>query len=87
MIVYNDRVCNRSRSSIDLPGALKSGRGSMDLREWIGEQITPAVMVISSPEIEALCQESNGLSMVDLLRPFGFLQQLSGELALTVLLL
>ena len=54
----------------------------MDLKEWIAEQITPAVMVISSPEIEALCQESNGLSMVDLLRPFGFLQQLSGELAI-----
>ena len=87
MIVYNDRVCNRNCSSIDLPGALTSGRGSMDLREWIGEQITPAVMVISSPEIEALCQESNGLSMVDLLRPFGFLQQLSGKLALLVFLL
>lgn len=52
----------------------------MEMREWIQENFTPAVMVITSPEIEALCQESNGLNIVDLLRPFGYLQQLSGEL-------
>lgn len=52
----------------------------MELKEWIQDSFTPAVMVISSPEVEALCQESNGLNIVDLLRPFGLLQQLSGEL-------
>ena len=55
------------------------------MKEWIQANFTPAVMVISSPESEALCQEANGLSIVDLLRPFGFLQQLSGEPAPTLL--
>ena len=52
----------------------------MEMKEWIQETFTPAVMVISSPEVEALCQESNGFNIVDMLRPFGYLQQLSGDL-------
>ena len=52
----------------------------MEMKEWIQENFTPAVMVISSPEVEALCQECNGFNIVDMLRPFGYLQQLSGEL-------
>ena len=55
------------------------------MKEWIQTNFTPVVMVISSPECEALCQEANGLNIVDVLRPFGFLQQLSGELAPTLL--
>lgn len=51
----------------------------MDFREWISDRLTPAVMVVSSPEAEDMCQEKNGLSVVDLLRPYGFLHQLSGE--------
>ena len=55
----------------------------MEMKEWIQENFTPAVMVISSPEIEALCQESNGFNIVDMLRPFGYLQQLSGEVPIS----
>ena len=51
----------------------------MEFRDWILERLTPAVMVISSPEAESMCQEKNGLTVVDLLRPYGFLHQLSGE--------
>ena len=50
-----------------------------DLREWILQRFTPAVMVVSSPEAEALCQQENGLTVVDLLRPYRFLHQLSGK--------
>ncbi|KAK9916791.1 hypothetical protein WJX75_007099 [Coccomyxa subellipsoidea] len=49
----------------------------MEFRDWILERLTPAVMVISSPEAESMCQEKNGLTVVDLLRPYGFLHQLS----------
>jgi hypothetical protein len=52
----------------------------MDLREWILERVTPVVMVVSSPEAEKLCQEKNGLTVVDLLRPYGIFHQLSGKL-------
>ncbi len=51
----------------------------MEFREWILERLTPAVMVISSQEVEEMCQEKNGLTVVDMLRPYGFLHQLSGE--------
>ena len=51
-----------------------------DLRDWVLQRFTPAVMVVSSPAAEALCQDENGLTVVDLLRPYGFLHQLSGEL-------
>ena len=51
-----------------------------DLREWALQRFTPVVMVVSTPEAEALCQEANGLTVVDLLRPFGNLHQLSGTM-------
>ncbi|BDA40386.1 probable trafficking protein particle complex subunit 8 [Coccomyxa sp. Obi] len=49
----------------------------MEFREWILERLTPAVMVISSQEAEEMCQKKNGLTVVDMLRPYGFLHQLS----------
>lgn len=58
----------------------------MEFREWILERLTPAVMVISSQEAEEMCQEKNGLTVVDLLRPYGFLHQLSGELLMNTCL-
>ncbi len=61
-------------------------RWDMEFREWILERLTPAVMVISSPEAEEMCQEKNGLTVVDMLRPYGFLHQLSGELLMNTCL-
>lgn len=51
----------------------------MELREWILERLTPVIMVVSSPEAEEMCQKLNGLTVVDLLRPYGIFSQLSGE--------
>jgi len=38
-------------------------------KEWVRTAFTPVVMVMSHPDVEATCQK-NGLSFVDLLRPF-----------------
>ena len=52
---------------------------SRKLKDYILERYTPSVLVLATPEAEKMCQEKNGLSVVDLLRPFGFLHHLSGE--------
>ncbi|KAK9805365.1 hypothetical protein WJX73_007226 [Symbiochloris irregularis] len=49
----------------------------MDLRNWILERVSPAVMVVSSPAADAICREKNGLTVVDLLRPHGSFHHLS----------
>ena len=41
------------------------------LRAWVRERFTPLVMVVASDSVESVCREKNGLSFVDLLRPFG----------------
>ena len=51
----------------------------MEFRDRLLETYSPVVMVVSSPEAEALVQEKNGLTIVDLLRPFGYFHHLSGE--------
>ena len=38
------------------------------LHTWLGEHFSPLVLVIASPDAEALCAR-NGLSVVDLLAP------------------
>ena len=50
----------------------------MDFRNWILETFTPVVMVVASAEAEALVAEQNGLTIVDLLRPYGYFHHLSG---------
>ncbi|KAK9823583.1 hypothetical protein WJX72_003982 [[Myrmecia] bisecta] len=49
----------------------------MDFRNYITQEFTPVVMVVSSPQAEAACQQHNGLTVVDLLRPYGFFHHLS----------
>lgn len=51
----------------------------MRLRDHITERYTPSVVVLATPEAEAACRDKNGLSVVDLLRPFGFFHHLSGK--------
>lgn len=41
---------------------------------------SPVVMVVASPEAEDLCRNASGLSVDELLRPFGVLHQLNGGL-------
>lgn len=50
----------------------------MDFRNWILETFTPVVMVVASAEAEALIAEHNGLTIVDMLRPYGYFHHLSG---------
>ena len=50
----------------------------MDFRNWILETFTPVVMVVASAEAEALIAEHNGLTFVDMLRPYGYFHHLSG---------
>ena len=42
-------------------------------------QLSPAVMVLADPRVDAACAERNGLSFAELLRPFGVLRQLNGS--------
>ena len=50
----------------------------MDFRNWILETFTPVVMVVTSPEAEASVTEHNALTIVDMLRPYGYFHHLSG---------
>lgn len=52
----------------------------MEFRNWILETFTPVVMVVPSPESEAMVAEHNGLTIVDMLRPYGYFHHLSGML-------
>ena len=56
----------------------------MDFRNWIMEAFTPVVMVVSSAEAEASVAQHNGLTIVDMLRPYGFFHHLSGMLSRTI---
>ena len=49
-------------------------------RVWLADQFTPSVAVITSQEADSLCLAANGLSVVNLLRPFGVLNQLNGTI-------
>ncbi len=52
---------------------------SRTVKDYILERYTPSVLVLATAEAEAICQEKNGVSVVDLLRPFGFFHHLSGK--------
>ena len=39
----------------------------------------PAVMTLAHPSVEAACTQRNGLSLAELLRPFGVIRQLNGS--------
>ena len=49
------------------------------IRQWIVESMTPVVMIISSPEADAMLADRDGLTVADLLRPSAFLRQLNGN--------
>ena len=51
----------------------------MEFRTQTLEAISPVVMVVASAEAEAICQSQNGLTVTDLLRPYGFFHHLSGQ--------
>jgi hypothetical protein len=48
----------------------------MDMKLWIQEHFVPVVCVAASPDAEAICQK-NGLSVVDILRPYSHVRQLN----------
>ncbi|KAG1664040.1 hypothetical protein FOA52_010459 [Chlamydomonas sp. UWO 241] len=61
----------------------------METRAWLQERHQPVLMVAADPAAEAMCMERNGLSLVDVLRPFSHLTQLQvafriGEASLRV---
>lgn len=58
--------------------ASSSQKGAMDIREWALSRFTPVVMVMATPQAEAVCQEKNGLSVTDMLRPYGAVHNISG---------
>ncbi len=53
----------------------------MALKQWIGDTFTPVVLVAATPAAEAICVSKNGLSIVDLLRPFSVITRLDGARA------
>lgn len=52
------------------------------LRSYLGrlllEEITPVVMVLTTPLAEAACRK-NGLSFVDMLSPFSLFKKIDGD--------
>jgi hypothetical protein len=51
----------------------------MDIRTLIEERFAPTVLVTATPAAEALVQTKNGLSIVDILRPYSHVRNLNGE--------
>ena len=51
------------------------------IRQWIVETMTPVVMIISSPEADAMLADRDGLTVADLLRSSAVLRQLNGNAA------
>lgn len=51
---------------------------STQLRQWLQELYQPVVMVAATPAAEAILQARNGLSLVDLLRPYSNVAGLNG---------
>jgi hypothetical protein len=49
-----------------------------DAKAWLQDRFQPVILVSATPAVEATCQSKNGLSIVDILRPFGAMQQLNG---------
>ncbi len=47
------------------------------LKAELAKASSPAVMVLASPAVDAACGK-NGLSLAELLRPFGIIRQLNG---------
>ncbi len=47
-------------------------------RAWLADIWSPAVMVVASPETDVACLASTGLTVVELLRPFGVIPHLNG---------
>lgn len=50
----------------------------MDVRSIIEERFLPTVLVTGTPAAEALVQSKNGLSIVDILRPYSHVRNLNG---------
>lgn len=51
---------------------------AQDMKSWVQGLHGPVVMVASSPAADGLCTTRNGLSIVDILRPYSHLTQLKG---------
>lgn len=49
-----------------------------EVRAWVSSLWDPVIMVQASPEVDAMCQECNGTTFVELLRPFGVIPELNG---------
>lgn len=46
------------------------GQSNSSVRAWVRERFAPMVMVVASEGVESTCREKNGLSFVDILRPY-----------------
>ncbi|GIL54165.1 hypothetical protein Vafri_9740 [Volvox africanus] len=49
----------------------------MDIRPWLYDLYAPSILVAATPAAEAVLQVKNGLSLVDLLRPYSNVYQLN----------
>lgn len=67
-----------SDRSLKTGSSLTGFRIAMHFRDWILETFTPVVMIVPSPEAESLVSQHNGLTIVDMLRPYGYFHHLSG---------
>ena len=57
------------------------------LRLWLQDLSAPVVMVAATPAAEAAIAGRNGLSLVDLLRPYSALSNLNGAVLAAVTLM
>lgn len=49
-----------------------------NLRDWVKETYNPVVVVAATGAAEAICSSKNGLSVVDLMRPFSHVPRVEG---------
>lgn len=75
----SDTIVSRSNDLNDLNAAMGTAERLQSLKAALQRATCPCVMVIASPAVEAACTQRNGLSLAELLRPFGVIRQLNGS--------
>lgn len=68
----------RIRSSPHNAKVIASMGDPARVRAWLADIWSPVVMVVASPETDAACLATTGLTVVELLRPFGLIPHLNG---------
>ena len=53
----------------------------VDVRSWVESHFHAVVLVACTPAADNICSSKNGLSIVDVLRPYSHIPQLNGARA------